>query len=365
MSTTNARVALQQRVLPEYRAPFFNTLGAACTGGLEVFAGLPRTHEAIATVNQLKDARFVRARNMHLFSGKTYFCIQQGFLHWLEHSKPQVLIVEANPRYLSTPAAIQWMHRRHLPVIGWGLGAPKAGRVETRLRKQFLGSLDAIIAYSQTGAQQYIAAGFPPERVFVAPNAVAPRPTAPAPVRSADFRNGKPSLLFVGRLQERKRLDLLLQACSSLPPSVQPELVIVGDGPDRARLEALARSVYPTAQFTCAKHGEELEPLFASADLFVLPGTGGLAVQQAMAHALPVMVGEADGTQAELVRNENGWLLHSVTVESLSAYLADALSNATRLRQMGMASYRIVNEEVNLDVMVDAFVNAIETVLKR
>ena len=146
---------------------------------------------------------------------------------------------------------------------------------------------------------------------------------------------------------------------------MQPELVIVGDGPDRARLEALARDIYPAAQFTGAKHGEELEPLFATADLFVLPGTGGLAVQQAMAHALPVMVGEADGTQAELVRNDNGWLLQTVTVESLSAHLADALSDVTRLRQMGMASYRIVSEEVNLSAMVDAFVNAIETVLKR
>ena len=132
MSTINAHVALQQRVLPEYRAPFLTLLGKACTGGLDVFAGLPRTQEAIATVSQLTDARFIRARNMHLFSGKTYFCIQQGFLHWLEHSKPQILIVEANPRYLSTPAAIQWMHRRKLPVIGWGLGAPKAGAYRNR-----------------------------------------------------------------------------------------------------------------------------------------------------------------------------------------------------------------------------------------
>lgn len=364
MSLTSARVALQQRVLPEYRAPFFNALGAACTGGLEVFAGLPRTMEAIATVNQLTDARFVRARNMHLFSGKTYFCIQQGFIHWLDNFKPQVLIVEANPRYLSTPAAIQWMHRRHLPVIGWGLGAPRAGRVETRLRKQFLNSLDALVAYSQAGAQQYIAAGFAPERVFVASNAVSPRPQNPAPVRPSEFHGGKPSLLFVGRLQERKRLELLLQACSNLPSSMHPELVIVGDGPDRARLEALARDVYPAAQFTGAKHGAELDPLFAAADLFVLPGTGGLAVQQAMAHALPVMVGEADGTQAELVRPENGWLLDSVTLESLTTHLTYALSNATRLRQMGTESFRIVSEEVNLESMVDAFVHAIKTVLK-
>ena len=41
---------------------------------------------------------------------------------------------------------------------------------------------------------------------------------------------------------------------------------------------------------------------FAGADLFVLPGTGGLAVQEAMSYALPVIVAKGDGTQEDLVR---------------------------------------------------------------
>jgi glycosyltransferase involved in cell wall biosynthesis len=364
MTIVNARVGLQQRVLPEYRVPFFNALGQSCSSGLQVFAGLPRTREAISTANQLTDAQLVYARNMHLFSGRTYFCIQNGFIRWLEHFQPEVLIVEANPRYLSTPAAIQWMHRRHRPVIGWGLGAPKAGAAETRLRTRFLKSLDAVIAYSQTGAGQYIDVGIAPEQVFVAPNAVSPRPVASPPIRSMEFTNGKPSLLFIGRLQERKRLDLLLEACGALPASIQPELVIIGDGPDRFRLEELASIHYPSARFEGAKHGVELERYFAAADLFVLPGTGGLAVQQAMAHALPVMVGEADGTQAELVRPENGWLLPHSSVDTLVEHLKEALSNVTRLRQMGAASYKIVSKEVNLENMVHAFVDTINYVLK-
>ncbi len=363
MSQTSIRVGLQQRVLPEYRAPFFNALGAACAGGLGVFAGMPRTGESIATLNELTQAHFTRARNVHLLSGRAYFCIQQGFLRWLETSRTQVLIVEANPRYLSTPSAVRWMHQRHLPVIGWGLGAPASGRVETRLRRNFLSTLDAVIAYSQTGANQYLQAGFAPDRVFVAPNAVSPRPGAPAPIRQQGFHNGKASLLFVGRLQERKRLDVLILACSALPADLQPNLVIVGDGPDRQRLEDLAKRHYPTAQFAGAKHGVQLSPYFAAADLFVLPGTGGLAVQQAMAHALPVLVGEADGTQAELVRPENGWLLPEVTPDSLAAQISLALANVAALRKMGDASYRIVRDEVNLDVMVEVFLRAIESVV--
>jgi glycosyltransferase involved in cell wall biosynthesis len=364
MMISETRVALQQRVLPEYRVAFFNALGSACRGGLEVFAGLPRGNEAIATGGQLINARFVRARNMHLFSGKTYFCVQYGFLRWLEQFQPRLLIVEANPRYLSTPAAIQWMHYRHRPVIGWGLGAPKAGQTEKLLRKKFLDSLDGIIAYSQAGAQQYIDTGMSPERVFVAPNAVASRPQHQPVLRAAEFFEGKASVLFVGRLQERKRLDILLQACARLPFHLQPRLTVVGDGPDRSRLEALSHSIYPDAHFAGAMHGEQLEPFFAEADLFVLPGTGGLAVQQAMAHGLPVIVGEADGTQSELVKPENGWLLPGTTVEKLSDTLKAALGDVGRLREMGKASFRIVNEEVNLEKMVQGFVNAIQIVLK-
>ncbi len=98
--------------------------------------------------------------------------------------------------------------------------------------------------------------------------------------------------MFVGRLQARKRIDNLLLACASLPADLQPRLVIVGEGPARSDFEAQAQQVYPSAQFSGALFGKELERHFLEADLFALPGSGGLAVQQAMAYGLPVMVAE-------------------------------------------------------------------------
>ncbi len=359
----SARVALQQRVFPEYRAPFFNLLAASCLQGFSLFTGQPRPEEAIHTQTQLTTANYQPGQNVHISRGKTYFCLQPGLIPWLKRWQPNVLIVEANPRYLSTPSAVRWMHTRRNPVIGWGLGAPPAGRLETALRANFFHSLDAVIAYSRTGAEQYIAAGFDPARVFVAANAVAPKPIQPAPLRQNQYAGGKPNLLFVGRLQARKQLDRLFQACTNLPPNLQPNLVVVGDGPDRPRLEEAARSLYPAVQFTGAKHGAELDSFFNQADLFVLPGTGGLAVQQAMAHALPVIVGQADGTQGELVRPENGWVLPTANVESLTVILSTALQDVKKLRLMGQASYRIVSEEVNLEAMVETFAKAIKSVL--
>jgi glycosyltransferase involved in cell wall biosynthesis len=78
-----------------------------------------------------------------------------------------------------------------------------------------------------------------------------------------------------------------------------------------------------------------------------------------MSFGLPVMVGVADGTQVDLLRGDNGWLLKDDTVSGLTAQLQDALSDIQRLRRMGEESYRIVSEEINLEAMVAAFERAI------
>jgi glycosyltransferase involved in cell wall biosynthesis len=169
----------------------------------------------------------------------------------------------------------------------------------------------------------------------------------------------------VGRLQARKKVDRLIKACAQLPVDLQPLLQIVGDGPQRRELETLAANVYPSTKFFGAQHGGELDQLFQNADLFTLPGTGGLAVQQAMSFGLPVVVGEADGTQSELVRPENGWTLHLDDPEYLADVLQRALSDVKKLRKMGYASYRIVSEEVNLEKMVEVFIAAVNCVLEK
>jgi glycosyltransferase involved in cell wall biosynthesis len=226
-----------------------------------------------------------------------------------------------------------------------------------RVWYSFIRQFDALIAYSQRGAEEYAALGFPRDRIFVAYNSVSRSPMSPLPLRPATF-DIRPCILFVGRLQVRKRLDALLKACAELGSN--PRLVIVGDGPDRERLEALAREIYPEVEFAGARHGIELEPYFAAADLFVLPGTGGLAVQEAMSYGLPVIVAQGDGTQDDLIRKGNGWQIPPDDFHALLSTMRDALSDVARLRKMGQESYRIVKEEINIEKMVETFVAALD-----
>ncbi len=377
MTIFSGRLGLVQRVLPSYRAPFFDALAAACAGGLGLFAGLPRADESIATTTQLQIASYAPANNLHFAapSRPFYLCYQRGLIRWLAEWNPDALIIEANFRYLSSPAAIRWMHARKRPVIGWGLGAPVDRGPLSVFRQRFLRQFDAMIAYSQRGAEQYAACGCPVDRIFVAPNAVAPAPKHPLPTRGIALGEGllslpQPVVLFVGRLQTRKRIPSLLKACAELPGQLKPRLVIVGAGPDLDDLRSLAQSVYPSAEFPGAKHGQELASYFLAADLFVLPGTGGLAVQEAMSYGLPVIVAQGDGTQDDLVRPlkgtspGNGWQIPPDDDAALASTLREALSDVSRLRTMGAESYRIVAEEINLEKMVGVFAEALEAVKK-
>jgi glycosyltransferase involved in cell wall biosynthesis len=353
MSRYSGRLALQQRVLPGYRVPFFDLLAGSCENGMSLFAGLPRPIEMISS-GKTQIAELRQADNLHLFGGAFYLCHQKGLINWLEDWNPDSLIVEANPRNISTSSAVKWIHTRGRKTVGWGLGAPRVNGLRKQGWFSFLSQFDTLIAYSQRGAQEYAALGFPREKIFVAHNSVSSAPTFD--LRPSTF-NLPPTILFVGRLQARKRIDSLLRACAEMES--KPRLVIVGDGPERAALELLAKDVYPAADFIGEKHGAEVKPYFAEADLFVLPGTGGLAVQEAMSYGLPVIVAKGDGTQDDLVREGNGWQISADDYGVLVSTMKNALSDMARLRKMGMESFRIVSEEINIQKMVDVFVKAL------
>jgi glycosyltransferase involved in cell wall biosynthesis len=353
------KVGIVQRVLAGYRIPLFDTIAAAVDGQLSVYAGDPRPDEMIDSDKAPQIAQRWYAQNLHLGVGKGYFCIQRDIQKWIETWNPDVLIIEANSRYLSTPSAIRRMHRQNKPVIGWGLGS---GSSNFPFKRNFYRSFDAIITYSEAGRKSFQKFGIPAERIFVAYNAAARKPQDELPPNRLLRDPFHPVILSVGRLQQRKRLDLLIRACAALKDEFQSKLWIVGDGPARPELNKLAAQIYPQTRFFGPLYDEHLLEKFLGADLFVLPGTGGLALQEAMAAGLPVIAGEADGTQADLVRSGNGRIIAAGDQDGLIQTMREMLSDPTQLRAMGAHSYKIIRDEINLETMAQVFLNAIEFV---
>jgi glycosyltransferase involved in cell wall biosynthesis len=116
-----------------------------------------------------------------------------------------------------------------------------------------------------------------------------------------------PVLLYVGRLSPEKNLAALRPVLEALP---EARLALVGDGPDRARLERLFAE--RRVVFTGFLRGDELARAFASADVFVMPSateTLGFVVLEAMSSGLPVVAARAGGIPDLVTDGENGRLV--------------------------------------------------------
>lgn len=116
--------------------------------------------------------------------------------------------------------------------------------------------------------------------------------------------DGRPIVGFVGRLAPEKHVERL----AALAARDDLQLVIVGDGVDRRKLQTLL----PSAVFTGALYGEKLAAAYASMDVFVHPGeheTFCQAVQEAMASGLPVVAPNAGGPRDLVAPYRTGLLL--------------------------------------------------------
>ena len=145
-------------------------------------------------------------------------------------------------------------------------------------------------------------------------------------------------LICVGRLAPEKNLGALVaawQAMREQDPDVR--LVLVGDGPERARLQQRC----PAAVFAGVRRGEDLAVHYASADVFVFPSlteTFGNVVPEAMASGLAVL-GHQYAAAAQLVRHEeNGLLVPFGDDQAFVAMARGLAGQRERIQALGQAA---------------------------
>lgn len=369
----SGRIGIIQRVLAQYRKPLFEKLASLPSIDVSVFAGQPLRKEGIITATSLTKCSLWCANNIYwpFISGN--ICWQSGITRWLHTFNPDVLIVGADPRLFSSRFAILWMKRRHRACIGWGLGElPRSGPrflrfARHKFARNFINGFTGVITYSSKAARDYHNLGVPEDRIFIAHNAIDNSESEKylsklgmddswlTPWReSLKFDLHSPILLVVGRLVPQKKVDMVIQACAPILGRCQ--LLIVGDGPWKSYLEEYAKPYKKHIRFVGHKSGEQLARCFIGADIFVLPGWGGLAIHQAMSYGKPVVVSFGDGTEIDLVREGiNGVYFNVDDANDLREKLALLIGQSDKLRSMGNASLDIVRNEINLDKMIESF----------
>jgi phosphatidylinositol alpha-1,6-mannosyltransferase len=221
----------------------------------------------------------------------------------------------------------------------------------SRLQRAALESADLVLCVSRyTRAAVLSWATIAPERVLVLPNTVkeAFTPGDGSTTRAALAVENRRVLLTVGRMDSRQRYKGHDRVIAAIPYIVAQghdvEYLVVGEGDDRARLEALARDVGVSerVRFLGAIGLQSLIEIYRMADLFVMPSTGegfGIAFLEAMASGTPALGLDFGGARDALADGELGTGIREADLPVTIARLlfepkpcAGALAAATRTR---------------------------------
>jgi glycosyltransferase involved in cell wall biosynthesis len=228
--------------------------------------------------------------------------------------------------------AAAWRHRCPLVVtVHCSVGHTLAGRsVHVRLLRAVGGWIerttllraDAVVVLTARTASALRADGVPAERIATIPSGFEPSVFAAADVDTGQ----RPRLRigYVGRLAPQKRVDLLVAAFGRMTRPA--DLVLVGDGPERTRVQRLVRHSPAADRISTTGFVEHsaVPAVLASLDLLVLPSAYeemGSVLVEAMAAGLPVVASDVGGIPEVVRHGVTGLLVPPGDVAALAAAL--------------------------------------------
>ena len=222
--------------------------------------------------------------------------------------------------------------------------------------------VDAFIALTEFQRERMMAAGLPADKVHVKPNFY---PGNPQPVL---WQKRGAYAVFAGRLTEEKGLISLLQAWTygaknglGLPP-----LRIVGDGPLRGQLQAMAKDL--PIEFLGQLPANQSQEEIAHSQLLLLPSECfegfPMVVREAFAFGTPVAVSNLGPLPTIVAKGENGLLFEPANPRSLATIVAKAWNNPGLLQRLGEGAYSTFQqnytEETNYQQLMQIYQAAIE-----
>lgn len=215
-----------------------------------------------------------------------------------------------------------------------------------RLFFRWLKRADRLLCLSESIRREAIACGFRPEQCVLAPNGVDVQRFAPADDaaraaarRGLGLRDGTFVALFVGRLVQRKGVDVLLRAWVATTAARNGTLLLVGDGPERESLEAMARELGIAASVHFAGERTDTLGCYAAADAFVFPSRReGLpnALLEAMSCGLPSIATRIGGC-LDVVTDGSGILVPADDAPALATALDGLAGDPTRRAELAAA----------------------------
>jgi len=244
---------------------------------------------------------------------------------------------------------IVWLGGSDINTFGQRFGFKQAIAWTLRRASHVIGVSSELVEKAQ-------ALGLERSRASVIPSGVDVETFFPVDKARARAELGLPDgllIAFVGSLLPVKRVDRIIRAVASLRRAPECSIVLLGDGPEREALEALARSVGVTCHFAGRVPNGQVPAILGACDVFMMASESEgtpTSAQEAMACGLPVVALNTGGLK-DLVGNGRRGLVVGTERELVSA-LRHVLSDDGLRLNMGTAARRFAVRELALETSV-------------
>jgi 1,2-diacylglycerol 3-alpha-glucosyltransferase len=168
-----------------------------------------------------------------------------------------------------------------------------------------------------------------------------------------------PLVLFVGRLDKEKHIDILIRSFAKVLPNLKCKLIITGKGTEKQKLITLAKKlgVDKNIVFTGFVSNEDLPNLYRIADLFAISSIAELqsiATLEALASGLPVVAVNAVALPELVLHGKNGYLFEEGDIDALAKHMENILKDSTLKTKMSKKSLEVVKKH-NIDNTVKSY----------
>ncbi len=226
----------------------------------------------------------------------------------------------------------------HLPVSG---AIPRTRRLGRRLLARRLDKHVSVGERSARRVEEMV--GLPSNTIGSVPNGVPPISRPGPRSRVDDEPDGRRALVIgsVGRLTDQKGYDLLLRALPGLSPA---RLVLVGDGPRRSALEALATELGVAERLQITGWVDDAPARLGGFDIFALPSRWEgmpLGILEAMHAGLPVVACDVGSVSEVVDDGQTGYVVQVEDVGALQARLRELLEDGALRERMGERARRL------------------------
>jgi glycosyltransferase involved in cell wall biosynthesis len=362
------RIIVVQRFLPHYRYNFYENVAKQANVSLLYSCKLGEVSK-----RKWQYKTFGISINIKVGHLKDKLVISPFVIFDLYRIKPSIVVLEDISGLPNSLMAMIYCKITRTPYLIWGLGnIPSKKR--SILRKLLNPCIEYLyknssgfLGYSRHACNIYSAIGKP---TYWVPNATLNRPSTATVEKTLDLISQKYDvqnykalrILFIGRLLHQKKVDLLIYAISTLKIRVKFCLDIIGDGPCAKELQEQVNQleIQDKVTFHGAIYDEATKnKIIGSCHISVIPGLGGLAVQESMANGLPVLCGSTDGTEKDhIINGVNGYLVSEpITVEIIQKMISKFCDLSLYEKEaVSRAALSCVSTNYNSETMANAFV---------